>query len=384
MKILIVGRGILGLSIAEYLSRDTHCEVMVVSSAAHSPASAAAAANLATKAQVFARDPHFDLKIRGKLRYSGWLDDLRSECNQSGAPDLPAVYKSGFGRDFFSDEAACAVQLKRVQQPACEIETRGLPEQKLRRSSPTTIDYGDEGWVDAQYLLSLLEKVCALRGVAFSEFDVINPDGRFFETSAFDHLILAAGSYTPRILAAWGAQGSEEVFRKTRRWSHGGTLEILSPDWSMPDELSLIEVVPASGPVGKVTFSGASGRLFCSSVSVKCQDSGFSSEPGQADLSMIEEQKQKILSLAVEFFGLNGEAASVRFRSGLRLGFGHSELICESISIPAILKGKVFHSLIVAAGAHKSGFLFAPCIGELVLQKMQALQPAIRDIMRRS
>jgi hypothetical protein len=247
-----------------------------------------------------------------------------------------------------------------------------LKPQFLHRISPTTLEYGDEAWIDAQYLLTLLEGICIKRGVRFSESDVMNGFDRASAEVFFDHIVLAAGSYTPRILTAWGANGENSAFKKSRRWSYGGTLEVFNSGWSMPEGISLLEVVSSAGPLTKLTFSGAAGRLFCSSVSVKCADRGFAQLPEQFDAATVEEQKQKMLQLASEIFGLDPEQTSCRFRFGLRLGFGHSELVCERLPVPASLSGVAGHSLIVAAGAHKSGFLFAPCMGELVLQKMQA------------
>jgi hypothetical protein len=373
MRICIVGRGILGLSIAEYFSRTSANTVEVISCSAHSAASAAAAANLATKAQVFARDRHFELKIRGKSLYSDWLVRMRRECEDTNPEDLSDIYRMGWGRDFFPDDNSCTVQWRRVQQPAHEIQARGLQPQVIRRLSPTCLEYADEAWVDAQYLLDLLGKVCSKRGVRFSEADVLNKVEGVFQASSFDHLILAAGGNTPQILAAWGARGAEDVFKKSRRWSFGATLEVLNSDWQMPEGVSLLEVLPSSGPLSKLTFSGVSGRLFCSSLSVKCPDNGFARLPDEADAALVEQQKQKMVELACETFALKPEKSSLRFRFGLRLGFGHTELVCESLPVPDGLSNVIRHSLIVASGAHKSGFLFAPCMGELVLQKMQAL-----------
>ena len=68
---VVVGRGIIGLSVAEVLSRTL--PVIVLFRDEPWMGSKAAAANLSTKAQVFARDPHFDLKLKGKSKYRSWF-----------------------------------------------------------------------------------------------------------------------------------------------------------------------------------------------------------------------------------------------------------------------------------------------------------------------
>ncbi len=372
MRAVIVGRGILGLSIAEFMSRSGKFKVDVISSVAHPSASSAAAANLSTKAQVFARDPHFDLKIRGKSIYSDWLIQMRRELGEPNADDLSEIFSLGMGRDVFTDDSACNAQWRRVVQPAEEIRTRGLAPQKVNRPNPFWVEYADEGWVDAEAMLQLLERICRKRGVGFLEANVMQVDAFPHEVQQPDHLILAAGSHTPQILSAWGVELTHPVFQKSRRWSFGGTLELKIHQDVMPSGVTLLEIVPAQGPLSKLTFSGRRGRIFCSSISVKCADRGFSEPPVSVDLATVEEQKKFMLEMVESTFGLSPASFTSQFRWGMRLGFGHSELVAEQLAVPKNLENRLGKSLFVAAGAHKSGFLFAPCMGQLVLQKMQA------------
>ncbi|MEY3902077.1 MAG: hypothetical protein RL189_1383 [Pseudomonadota bacterium] len=371
MRIAIVGKGILGLSIAEYLSRSGSFTVEVFSSENHSRASDAAAANLATKAQMFARDPHFSLKLQGKNDYRQWLAGLRREDGAAEPDDLSGLYIAGFGRDLFADEAACAAQYKRVLQPPEELAARALPLQSIARSSGCALEYDGEAWVHAGRLLELLERVCRKRGVSFSECDALREGDFSFAAKNVEGLVLAAGAATPQILSAWGVYQEGDLFRKSRRWSLGATLEIENPHWSMPAGVSILEVVPARGALSKLAFSGVGGRLFCSSISVKCADNGFAHPPEEAQRATIELQQKQLSELVFETFSFYPEEFRHQYRWGLRLGFGHSELMVESLPVPASLSSAGIKTLTVAAGAHKSGFLFAPRIGELVLQKVQ-------------
>jgi hypothetical protein len=371
MNVVVIGKGILGLSIAEFLSRSGQAQVQVLSSTACSAASSAAAANLATKAQVFARDPHFDLKIRGKKIYRQWLVDLRKECGEASPDDLSLVYCLATGRDVFDDANACNAQWQRVVQPVAEIVERGFQPQKIARSGECSIEYADEAWVDAQYLLALLEKVCRARGVVFDELDVAEVSDISAHVGHCDHLILSAGAWTPRILSAWGAD-SNCGFLQKRRWSFGGTLEIETSARQIPENISLFEVVSELREPAKLTFSGNSRRLLCSSISVKCADRGMSEIPSQISVAgQIALQQKHMTEVAQEILGCELNQVPHRFHWGMRLGFGHCELVVEQLLVPALLP-LVRKSLLVAAGAHKSGFLFAPCIGEIVMQKMQA------------
>lgn len=373
MRIAILGKGILGLSIAEYLSRSGEFQVDILSSENYACASSAAAANLATKAQMFARDPHFALKLQGKNDYRQWLAGLRREDGAAQPDDLSALYVAGFGRDLFADEAACTAQYKRVLQPSEDLAARALLLQSISRPSACELEYGGEAWVHAGGLLELLERVCRRRGVSFSECDAMQENDFFAAARNADGLVLAAGATTPQILSAWNVRHEGELFRKSRRWSLGATLEIENPHWSMPAGVSILEVVPAKGALTKLAFSGVGGRLFCSSVSVKCADKGFARPPEEAECAMIELQKKLVRQLVFENFSFYPEQFRHHFRWGLRLGFGHSELMIESLSVPACFASSRIKSLVVAAGAHKSGFLFAPRIGELVLQKVQRI-----------
>ncbi|MFZ9519677.1 MAG: FAD-dependent oxidoreductase [Silvanigrellaceae bacterium] len=371
MKIVVVGKGILGLSIAEFFSRSGQVQVRVLSNAQRITASSAAAANLATKAQVFARDPHFELKIRGKKRYHDWLVRLRQEIGLANPEELSLVYHSAKGRDVFDDEESCSTQWRRVVQPPLEIIQRELESQSLFRVGETAIEYGDEAWIDARHILGLLEKVCRQRRVAFDECDATDLGGLKSNIGSCDHLILCAGAWTPGILSAWGLASEDRFFGK-RRWSWGGTLEIETSGRKIPEGVSLFEVVSSSGEPGKITFSGSNQVLFCSSISVKLRDLGLASIPNQKEtLEHVENQKIRMIEVAEQFLGKKIGDFRHHFHWGMRLGFGHGELLVENLSLPA-MHSIVGKSLWVAAGAHKSGFLFAPCIGELVMQKMQA------------
>jgi len=366
--IVVVGKGIFGLSVAEFLSRQRQNKIVVLASDEHVPASRAAAANLSTKSQVFARDPHFELKISGKKNYPEWLKSLCHESASFSLEELNSSFVSSRGRDIFSSVELADRQWKRVVQPKSEISARGLPEQSVVRVGSQEIEYGDEAWVDASFLLNLLESVCRSRGVEFRNCDVANLANLEAECVDAQSLILCTGSQTPRILRAWNLNELPPSLGKSQRWSYGGTLSIDIPGWQMPDGISLLEYVSAEA-LEKVTFSGSHGRLFCSSVSVSFADKEHQNQAAEADFFKTVAQQQCLIATLQKVFKIELDRHEHYWRWGVRLGYGHRELVVEALPHTfSFVRGP----LVIAAGAHKSGFLFAPEIGSLVGQKLQA------------
>jgi hypothetical protein len=363
----IVGCGIVGLSVAEFLTRNGAQNVKILSTTRFPAASKAAAANLATKAQVFARDPHYALKLEGKKKYSAWLEMLLRES--SFASQLSSLYRSGVGRDHFESKELTEKQWIRIRQDEASTQVRGLPEQKLRRIDDRTIECDDEAWVDAPVLLHLLETVCRQRGVEFFEADACEPESWSEELRSAKALVLCAGAGTVRILESWKSVELPPAFKKSLRWTFGGTLTIRGSGIVWDEGISLLECV-GHGEPSKVTFSGFADTLYCSSVSIPCAFPDHPKSVSDPALQSLLFQKETIYRCVRQFFGVEPTDFDCEWRWGHRLGFGHKEWLIEPVphSLP-FLNGP----LIVAAGMHKSGYLVAPMLGELVMQKLQGL-----------
>jgi len=366
--IIVIGRGVLGLSVAEFLSREGKHSVLVCSDEQFPEASAAAAANLSTKGQLFARDPHFQLKLQSKVIYPLWLKAMAEELEAKGQGwNHTTHYFCSKGRDTFETKGLADKQWRRIAQPIDELKSRGLSQQPVSRLSELSIEYDGEAWVDAVYLLRILEAVCRSRGVQFLHQDVHEFSTLLKLSNKISDIVVCAGSYSPQILGSWGC--SDLLFGKGLKFrcSYGGTLYADAPSWALPEDISLLEFVGETSPE-KVTISGTFQRLYASSVSVSCPyETSFLNLTAHEQRS-VESQKQVVKELIQKQFGLNLNALKHEWRWGWRLGFGHRELLVEQVlDRPEGFGGRI----IMAAGAHKSGYLFAPMIGSLVGQKLQ-------------
>lgn len=367
--IVVIGRGVLGLSVAEYLSRQGGHSVLVCYDDRFSLASAAAAANLSTKGQLYARDPHFELKLQSKAQYPDWLAAMVGELGNRGQHwDCSSHYLNASGRDIFQTKARADKQWDRITQPLSELKNRGFARQPISRPTEVSIEYEDEAWVDALYLLELLEAVCRSRGVQFLQQDVRD----FSHLNNLDEevtdIIVCAGGYSPHILEAWGCADALGGQGRKLRCSYGGTLCVKQPGRILPEGIALLEYINDDSPE-KVTLSGNSHQLFASSVSLPCVYQTSFLNLGQDDHLNVERQKQVVMAVVENQLGLKTDSLNHEWRWGWRLGFGHRELLVERIAAsPQGFKGRI----VLAAGAHKSGFLFAPLIGSLVGQKLQS------------
>lgn len=368
--IVVVGAGVLGLSVAENLSRLQGERVMVCSHAAYPEASLAAAANLSTKGQLYARDPHFAFKLSGQALYPQWLSDLQAELGRNGQSwDWSNHFKRAKGRDIFPTREQADRQWRRVLQPQQELHARGFQRQLIERAADCTIEYDNEAWIDSAFLLRLLEAVCRSRGVEFCQVDVCQRDFILSLNQQPRAVIVCAGSYSPKVLNSWGRlQLSAGGVARKLRLSYGGTLVVECSGWSLPSEIALLEFVGDCAPT-KITLSGTQERLFASSVSIPCLGTNASQVLSDSDREAVRQQMNAVSSTLKERLNLDVDSLTSTWRWGWRLGFGHRELVVEDIEHQ--IDG--YHGQIVlAAGAHKSGFLFAPEIGSLVRQKLQS------------
>ncbi len=353
-KNIIIGSGILGLSVAEYLTRTTVApiDVKIISNENIMAGSLAAAANLATKGQLFARDPHFALKLEAKKKYKVWIENLLKEIN---AKDifLDSIYYSAKGIDYFLLEEQQKKQYKRVKQNNEELQKRNLPTESITMGKNNTIIYEDEAWVDAVQLLCLLKKVLINRNVKFEKLEFDNKIyANLIKEKMCKNIIFCTGAWTKNLIKNLNISVPMEMAKE--RLSIGSTF--YGEELVNLNGYSILEKNAADLKT-KVTFSGNNKIHYISSTTVKIKEIDCNS-----NLKDLNIANQKLINLAKENQGSNIITISSQSKlnkiDGYRIGFGHSEIIVNEVfdNNPDIKK-------IVCAGAHKSGYLFAPVIG---------------------
>ena len=361
----IIGSGIIGLSVAEYLTHKGK-SVVVISNDHPLSGSKAAAANLATKGQLFARDSHFQLKLDGKKIYSHWINRLENEISYENKTQ---IYKFGLGTDIFLNSSDRDRQLKRVLQNKEDLISKNLSTNAIESEGDNAIIYKEEAWVNASELLKVLKFVLIKRGVNFIS-----------ESFSKKHLtginsgeqkvcfILCTGAWTKDLLKElqWplpkGMSSSE-------RMTIGSTFNLKNEIKNKYDEIILQEKINENFS-NKVTWSGDANTSYLSSTSLK-----ISSDLSSLDLnrlflvsttsvessikSLLETKNKEFLDFALEDKKISPE--NLEIKTGLRVGYGHSEIIIEKVHFT-----HENYSALVCCGAHKSGFLFAPVLGEII------------------
>lgn len=357
-KLIIVGSGIFGLSVAEFLTRNSYqgSEIKIISNEHQFAGSNAAAANLATKGQMYARDPHFNLKLQGKKEYNNWIMNLLKEDNN--CTPMQNIYKNGNGIDYFTSLENREKHYIRVKQSNIELKKRNLSDNSVNKMEENKIIYHDESWVDAKILLSLLKSVLIKRGVVFNHAEINeNNYKELLNKDGISSVIFCTGAWTKNLLNSLKICLSNEIKNK-ERLTIGSTFFANQIIKDLNSEFVLTEKT-SDDLKSKVTFSGNQDKFYISSSSLKIKNlHDFNQDEFEA-------KNKKILDLAK----INMNNAPVLAESneiiskldGYRVGYGHSEIVLEEIFIKDLkLRG------IICAGAHKSGYLFAPVIGLMV------------------
>ena len=366
---LIIGAGILGLALAEFFSRTPeHGSITIVDGGFALSGSQAAAANLATKGQQFARDPHFELKLRSKKIYASWLQKLIDEAQTFGAHlSLAEMFRQGEGLDIFKNVTDRDHQFQRVEQPPEQLEKLGLPTNAICKLHETQIQYQDEAWVDASILMQLLRLVLENRGVKFIE-ECLDERSLLSEKMHLlkerDPILVCTGAWTLEFLQSMELS-LPAALQKSRRLTVGSTVSLKKRSQS-PD-FCLVDLVGHAGRT-KVTLSGNDEETHVSSTTLRIENKESFDEEMRKTLQTLDDT---MLNSALQF--MQGTDAPVEegfahedilhHKTGMRIGFGHSELV--AVKLDETFEG---HPLLVCAGAHKSGFLFAPVIGEVISQ----------------
>jgi hypothetical protein len=372
---LVVGKGILGLSTAYLLSKNKH-QVTLVHNPLKTEGSKAAAANLATKGQQYARDPHFHLKLQAKKNYSTWLLEIIQTARKVSLSDAQRIlnyhFQEGLGIDSFESEIQCRKQWQRVIQSPPNPSLETFDPQFIAALDSKTISYQNEMWVDGPWLLKLLEEACVHQGVCFSQTPLTQLEEWEPFLASLPHplrLILCPGAYslelceTLQLAPSFPWPTPRHTLGST--WAWVPSLNLPKPQtpssfWKIHTGSSLMEFVSATGEV--VTWSGSEAFYF-SSLSYKSNESNVSQM--HYTKKHWEAFFEKFGPTLVAKLGFperwwDHALKEGYLMQGRRIGFGHRELLATELfsTHSKSLFLKDFRPFLLS-GAHKSGFLFA-------------------------
>jgi glycine/D-amino acid oxidase-like deaminating enzyme len=381
--LVVVGSGVLGLCSAWEAARAGR-RVVIVSSPRAPRASEAAAADLALHGQRYARAAHFELKLRMREAYPDWITELEA------ASGLRVPFVRGEGIAIFADASARDAHESRIRQSEEILKARNLPSQGIEHREVAglpALTCADESWVDAHALLTALTRAAIASGVTFvsghlaSRDDLVSYSG----ASRFD-VLLCAGAGSLELLESlglWPCGGPQRARLSSPRFSVGTVLASSRVEpWP---QYALVEVP------GGATLAGDARRVFASSSTVRVgvtsihglstqeleewrnEDDALraSADAGMALLGeLLREVQLERESLERAKIAATPEPLEWEERRGLRLGFGHGELLaCELEGREAPwAPGRAY----LFAGAHKSGYLFGPAAGA-ILREMGVL-----------
>jgi glycine/D-amino acid oxidase-like deaminating enzyme len=344
MKLLIIGSGIVGLSLAEYFSRDSSNNVILNTSRENLLAgSLAAPANVSLKSQVIARQKHFNYKIQAQSLYSKWIQNLEQESSSIETQGIK-LFRQGKSVEFFETEKLKEEQYMRVTKNASH-------DPKKITMLSRKIEYDDEIYVSGTDLLKLLKEILQKRENFRFDFTLLSKKNAPFFFANFETAFFCTGAWTFQLLESLGIK--EGLIFKPR-YSLGLSLSFHTKKSLLRDYV-LIDIIKKESK--KYTLSGREGQL--------CYLSSFSRK--LFDLNNIDEFSQSLkeeASNALEYFqkeGIVDSISDISYLFGVRMRLNHEEL-----SIQHICSQDINTRLYFCTGFHKSGFYYAPIIGEVV------------------
>jgi hypothetical protein len=227
--------------------------------------------------------------------------------------------------------------------------------------------YQEEAWVDASSLLKQLSSFLMQHKVEWIS-DVVS--NALLAKLKPNFCVLCTGAWTIATLESLNIS-VPDVLKKSQRVTMGSTIQgvfahILPNDplfdFVLYEKVSLYRKQKVTFTLGEC-FSKTQHYLSSSSLKINIEDI-LQHEIKNKDtyFKNLEHENQKLLELfSHSSFASLENVNTFRYFSGLRIGFGHSELVVHPFSFE-------HGSAVVCAGAHKSGFLWAPVVGELVFQ----------------
>lgn len=219
------------------------------------------------------------------------------------------------------------------------------------------IIYQNEAWVDADLLLEILLRTLEIRKVP-----VLNQSftrGLMTEILADKNtfIIFCVGAWTKSLLSNLEFEIPRHILNQ-QKLTFGSTFygpdvfEHYNENFILHDKISYV-------PRHKLTICGSRRKQFISSTTAKISalnDTYF------GNASVREKEFLEFASLKFDDAPFLKKDVTLKNKSGFRVGFGNHEFVVEKLN----LISRQTTRCIVCAGAHKSGFIYAPMMGSHV------------------
>ncbi len=221
----VIGRGIVGLSLAYELSR-RNWRISVVGPAARiGTASRAAVGVSSMKGQILVDQPLFAVKMYGHYGLKTWIESVEKASGRQIPHDFGGVYEpfstvtefEWIRERVFHRKLTGCLNARLLSRE--DWERQLFAPSGIRSDWRSAFHYSQDGWVDTVALLEALEVALLRAGSQFVDVEVrrIVPTGESdltLETQAGPIVapiaVVAAGVFSNEILAASGLQGLEQ------------------------------------------------------------------------------------------------------------------------------------------------------------------------------
>jgi glycine oxidase len=343
---LIIGGGVIGLSIARELQRRGAGKIAVVDKGRiGSEASWAAAGMLAPNAECHADDELFRICSASNELYPTFADELLSETGIDIELDRTGTLSLAF-----SEEEAVELTAKYEWQKSAGIEVRALTPADIHELEPEISHeiisgclYPNDWQVENRKLVAALRTYCEMRGIALVESteitELITGNGRVRGVRTgdadlqADHVVVTAGAWTSNFLPASGVK----PIRGQMISLAGGDQRILRHVIYSPRGY----VVPR-----------VDGRIL---VGATVEDAGFSKE-------VTPDGVASLVAAAGEIAPSLAQLSITEAWAGLR-PFVDGEM-------PVIGRVSQIENAFIAAGHYRNGILLAPITAKMIADEV--------------
>ncbi|MCW3097003.1 MAG: thiO [Chthonomonadaceae bacterium] len=347
--VVVVGGGVIGLSLAWRLKREGASVVVLERGQVGGQATGAAAGMLAPLAEAKAAGPFVQLGLASLQRYPAFVSALREETGLDPeliGPGMLRVVHTESEEEILAQEFAWQRTIGLPMEWLGSAEARAL-EPALNPDTRAAVLSVREQNVEPRRLVRALAQACGLRGVRIVE-------------NAFVLGFTTMGARVTAVQTVNGPVPCGAVVVAGGAWSESiaSWLRVALPVFPVRGQILALTCLPPPIRHTLYTHAGylvpkADGRVI---VGATEDSAGFETRPTAQGLL-------RLLTLAIELLPALGNAPFESAWAGLR------PASADGLPILGILPG--WENAHVASGHFRNGILLAPITGELVAQEIR-------------